>query len=169
NIPVFNFDMNQTGANPDVFINGQVRIVDTTDNSIAAFWAFDNLKNNVYDPSSMVLAMGNIDLGVDQCINPKNGHEQTCYALDNNKGSGSLDFIAFAPTMDLRPYADSKYVFLADFSIGNAAGDFGALNNGFEELYLTGAFAPSNTVPEPASILLFATGLMGWAGFRRKK
>ena len=165
NTPVFNFDMNQTGADPDVLVNGQVQI--WNGNALVAFWAFDNIENNAYDPASMVLAFGDNSLGVDQCLT-KNGKVETCYELDNNKGSGSLDFIAYAPTMDLSLYAGSQYKMTADFNIGNVTGGFGALNNGFEELYMSGAYGPANVVPEPATLLLLGSGL-GVAAFIRRK
>jgi hypothetical protein len=169
NIPIFEFDMNQTGSAPDVLVSGQVRMWNTAGGQ-EAFWAFDNILNNAFDPAAMVASLGNIDLGVDQCINPHNGHAETCYTLDNNKGSGSLDFVAYAPTMDLSKYAGLGYTLTADFYIGNPdKNGYGVLNNGFDELYMTGNFAPSNPVPEPATLVLLGTGLLGFGLIKRKR
>lgn len=159
NIPVFNFDMNQTGSNPTILMNGQVRIWDPVTKSVVAFWAFDNVENDAFDADSMVTAFGKMDVGV--CFDKKN-NPVACYELDNNKGSGQLDFIAFAPTMDLSLYGGKGYQFLADFNLAGA-------NNGHEELFMTGAFAPSNVVPEPASMLLLGTGLLGLFGIRKRE
>ncbi|HRZ39510.1 MAG TPA: PEP-CTERM sorting domain-containing protein [Candidatus Omnitrophota bacterium] len=151
-IPVFTFDMNETGASPDLFVTGHVQIVDPNNgNSVVKAWAFDNIDNDAFDPAAWVLAAGEVPLPA-----PYDD-------VDHNKGSGKLDFIALAPTMDLSLYEGQGYNFVATFNLSG-------IDNGFEELFLTGAFAPGrNVVPEPASMVLFGTGLVGFLGLRKKK
>ncbi|MGE5279201.1 MAG: PEP-CTERM sorting domain-containing protein [Deltaproteobacteria bacterium] len=151
NIPVFDFDMNQTGANPDLDILGRVYILDPSNgNSTVAEWDFDDILNNTFDADAWVTATGVIDLGGG-------------LSVDHNKGSGKLDYIGIAPTMDLSLYSGKDYTFYADFRMRG-------LNDGFEELYLSGAFAPQHTlVPEPATMALFGLGLAGVIARKRRK
>ncbi len=160
NTPVFNFDMNQTGSAPTVLMNGQIRIWDPLTGTVVDSWAFDDIDNGVYDPDSFVTAFGKMDVGL--CFNKK-GDPVACYELDNNKGSGQLDFIAFAPSMDLSQYQGKGYQLLADFRLIGAT-------NGFEELFMTGAVAPGNTtVPEPMTVALVGGALFGLFGYRRRQ
>jgi len=183
-IPIFYFDMNQQGGDPDLFVAGKVSIIDPNNsNAEIAFWAFDNttdgglIDGTKFGPNpadggtfntptdfnpvppgdaSWVYAPGNLVLGGDFPL------------IDENRGSGHPDFIDYAPTMDLSQYLGKGYLFRADFYLTG-------LNNGFEELYLTGLFSPQCTtncqpvIPEPTSMLLLGSGLLGMVGFRKKK
>lgn len=175
-IPIFIFDMNQQGTegkdddpNWNVCLAGEVFLWDPSANSGAgarvpgAYWAFDNILNNQFDtpdPDDLpdypfdptnpwVTAIGPLQVGP--------------YFVDHNKGSGKLDFIGYAPTMNLNNSAwlDKGYYFVANFHLAN-------LNDGFEELFITGAYAPP-VIPEPTSLSLFGLGLLGLLGLKKKK
>jgi len=172
-IPVFYLDMNQEGGDPDLFISAKVSIVDPNTFAEIAYWGFDSSNNGLYtaptaadlanpalDPTKWVYAPGNLDIG-----DPGTGDFPI---IDENRGSGKPDFIAFAPDMDLSNYLGQGYLFRADFYLSD-------LNNGFEELFLTGRFGAqctencNPTVPEPTSMLLLGSGLVGMVGLRKKK
>jgi hypothetical protein len=170
NVPVFNFDMNQTGAaaGQNIFMAGKVSIWDPFNNEEVAFWAFDSILNDQFDAPDLVnfnpfdpewvVAIGDLTIN-DVDFNGVTGTVN----VDHNQGSGKLDFIGVAPTMDLSQYYGKGYWFLADFYLGG-------LTDGFEELYLSGTYAvPPPVIPEPASMALFGLGLLGVARLRRKK
>ncbi len=149
--PVFTFDMNQTGSHPDLYASGYVMITDALDNPVpGALWALDSLTNNAFDPSALVLAPGTITITY-------NGNT---YTTNNNKGSGSLDFLMYAPTMDLTQYNMAGYKLVVNFQMQG-------LSDGFEELFLTGAYQPS--IPEPGTMLLMGVGAVGVAIIRSRK
>jgi len=153
NTPVFNFDMNQTGNDADLDVVGQV-IIRNSSNVVIASWAFDNLTNGVFDPTAWVLSPATIT-----APNPAPPFELE--TVDNNQGSGKLDFIVYAPTMNLALYNAAGNTIEFDFRMQ-------LLNNGFEELFLTGQFAPAGTVPEPGTMLLMGVGALGAAFMRRR-
>lgn len=153
NIPVFYMDMNQTGESPDLDFVGMVYLTDER-GEIKHVWAFDNVQQDGdgdFDPGAWVYAPGEITL---------TGSSETLYSVDNNKGSGKPDFIAYAPTMDLSLY-DPSWLFVTEFR-------FQGLNDGFEEIFLTGMVAPP-TIPEPATMLLLGSGLIGLAAAGRRR
>ncbi len=150
-IPVFLFDHNQTGGQPDLFVQAEVYIQDPTTGERVARWFFDDGAGNP------VLAPGEVELV---------GDSGTEYVANHNLGSGRLDYIVFAPTMDLSQYAGLDYLFGIDFFMDD-------LNNGFEELFLSGRFVVNDNgngqVPVPASGWLFGLGLLALGLVHRRR
>ncbi len=196
-IPVFTFDLNQTGAHPDILLSAVVRIIDpgcidnsspacdpanTANDTVIDEWALDDLfqpGNGLYDQNQPSLTEGEI------CVD---GATQD-FCVNNNLGSGKMDFLVFAPTMDLSLYSGQGYWFVGELHMGTTEevctppehGNgppkcepaLGALDNGGEELFLSGGFTPfrppdNPTIPEPGTFFLLASGL-GLAAFGRKK
>ncbi|MEA3417482.1 MAG: PEP-CTERM sorting domain-containing protein [Thermodesulfobacteriota bacterium] len=154
-VPVFYMDLNQTGTDPNLDFVGRVYLTDES-GTIDHEWAFDNtqqLGDGNFDQDAWVLAPGVITVM---------GTSGTEYSVNNNKGSGKPDFIAYAPTMDLSLY-NPNLRFVTEF-------DFQGLNNGYEEIFLSGAIGPPGTpIPEPATMLLLSSGMIGLAGLGRRK
>ncbi len=149
NIPVFTFDLNQAANDPDLFVTSHMTVRDGA--TVIADWAFDSLPNSNYDPTALAYAPGTITIEYPA---------GTFITVDNNKGSGKMDFLVYAETMNLSNFYGHGYTF--DVFV-----DFQGLNNGFEELFLTGMYAPASAVPEPATLALFGLAIPALALGRR--
>ena len=114
------------------------------------------MHNGVVGPAAFITVEGQITL---------TGDSTTVYQA-NNTGSGKYDFLVFAPTMDLSPYAGGgRYEF-------HIFADMKDLNGSGEESFISGVFRaprqPEPVIPEPSSMMLMGLGLTGIA-FRRLK
>jgi hypothetical protein len=81
----------------------------------------------------------------------------------NSQGAGFADYAIFT---GIDPYSlNDNDVLLFNISMSH-------LNNGAEEIFLSGAFAPSDIipipVPEPSSVVLVSLGLLGFLVIRRR-
>lgn len=169
NTPVFTLDLNQTGNGPEVFITAEFLLcTDAACTDIVEFWSLDALDNDAFDPLETALAFGKICFGVEadcgnnaQYLGPTDSGNT--YTLDHNKGAGTFDFAAFAPTMILSNYSVDLF-FRTHFIMTG-------LNDGAETVTLSGRVGPpsTTTVPEPGTLALFGAGLLGLAVLFRRK
>lgn len=147
-IPVFTFDLVEPGnpAARDLNMTADFQIWDPVNNVAVASWSIDAVENGVYDPSAFITVLGEIQL---------TGLSSTVYTA-NNTGSGSADFLVYAPTMNLQDYTGQGYEF-------HISAEFINLDGGGEEAFIAGALKAANstpTVPEPSTMALMLVGLV---------
>jgi hypothetical protein len=156
NTPVFLFDLNQTGAQKDLWAYGQVTILDATDQHVKATWYMDNNLNSPSvpndHPAPWVYVPGSYSIQGD-----------TALYEESYTGSGFDDYAMYAATMNLDLFGADDW-FVVEFN-------FDWLNDGGEEFFMTGTFVPPDTppIPEPSTIILLGLGLLGIVGMRFKK
>jgi|GEM_PF-2576034 len=163
-IPVFYFDLAdpQSQTNADMFFIGQIYITNADGSQVLDTWAMDNNFNGAYDGTQQtasndpyaVLAPKNVPVYIPGSGCTTAGWGADWCIITNSRGSGSPEFIAYAPSMDLSPYATNGNLFWGNFKIG-------ATGAADEEIYLTRRVGTTTTVPEPGILALLGLGFMG--------
>lgn len=172
-IPIFGYDLNQnqpSSTSKLLYATGWVTIEDINGDVIGS-WAMDTLSNGddfsttmypymgVYNQQAYVAISNFIpyDIDGDGVIEPDE------HINVNLSGSGAGDYLQYSPTLDLKLYNDPGNMFY--FSPY-----FSGLNNGFETIFLTGAFVPHDysSVPEPSTFVSILLGLMCISYMKRR-
>lgn len=163
-VPQFTFDQNDTGNLSDLQVTAKVEIIDGVGGPVLHTWAMDNLfqaGDGIYDPTAWITVASHTIIPdvLNKCAKV-NGDDTIC-SFNNNIGSGGFDYIVYVPTMDLTPWADANNLFKVSWEFNN-------VDNGGEEITMTGRFAP-NRVPEPGILGLLALGLLGLGATTRRR
>jgi hypothetical protein len=196
NIPVLYMDLNQTGSNTDLYFTGNIKIVEPASAGGGVhLFSFDSSPQGgsgeptYYEPgtrpSSFDADFPGFGAPGDYNAGMYSVAISQLYGFDANLGSGKYDYIVYSPLIDLSQY-DRESLFVVEFHLGiegltqvgpkwyDALGNevdgstYGALNGGFEEIFLTGLYQPPPPVPEPNTLILLGFGLLGATGAARK-
>lgn len=180
-LPVFLYDLNQTGNNNGVYVSAYFWISyedgttyrDMNGDAIKSWWSLDIFNNGELDTFDSITGDFNENYAAfaPNTITYEYPAGNFTTLTGANVGGGHGDFIVYADTMDLTPFADSGLIFNFQPFFGNSTqpdgSAVGQLNNGPEEVYLSKRLTPPTIVPEPSTLLLLGAGFLGLGAFAR--
>lgn len=143
----FLLDINQTSANPYLTLN--------------SLELFQSATANPDCGTSVGSCLGTLAYNLDA-----SGNNSVMLNYNLNSGSGSGDLWAFIPTSDFSGTDGYLIMYTAFGATPCPEGSTCASNDGFEEWTLV---ANPAAVPEPGSLALFGTGILGMAGYLRRR
>jgi len=133
-----------------------------------------DITDNGYNPATDTVISGSVDLVLydDESRRDKVPDNVRIYFSDN--GSSGWEYQLQYDVTDL-PIVLPLVVDPADLQNGKLGVGFDAVNQGFVNIFFTSDFyldkstLTAEAVPEPASIMLLGSGLLGLVGLRRKR
>lgn len=165
NIPVFGMDMQTAQNHPDFAFRAHVYLTASDYAHRVVEWAFDETAQGAGNSG----IRGTLDADAPG-FSQTGTYDPNSYATARafNGGGGQLDYIAYAPTMDLSKY-DDELKFVVELEMGMADKNDPLSLQGNPEFFLLNNIKPYAPVPEPGSFALVGAGLLGLAIYGKRR